>query len=97
MKYAYMIFWTLRDYKFEQMMKLPKEEREKVWKARLEKQSSMLKENGVKLDYWGPAWGAEHDYVTVVKSDKAWDEMNTILGQWNDDWVKTKTIAVSVM
>ena len=55
-----------------------------------------MKKFGVELDYWGPAWGAEHDYVTVVKSDKAWDEMGSFIGQWNEGWVKTKTIAVTI-
>ena len=96
MKYAYMIFWTMRDYQFEKMMNLTQESREKAWKAKQEKQSTLLKKNGVEIDFWGPAWGTEHDYVTVVKSDKAWDEMNTIIGQWNDNWVKTQTIAVSI-
>ncbi len=87
----------MRDYQYEKMMGLPVKEREKTWKEKLGKQVDLLKKKGVELDFYGPAWGSEHDYVTVIKTDKAWDEMNSIIGEWNDDWFKTQTYSVSMM
>ena len=56
-----------------------------------------MKKHGFELDYWGPAWGADHDYVTVVKSDKAPEDLGAFMTDWNGGWVKTKTTVLSII
>jgi hypothetical protein len=97
MKYAYMIFWTMRPHKYEWWTTLSQEERQKKQAERQKKQAEAMKKHGFELDYWGPAWGADHDYVTVVKSDKAPEDLGAFMTEWNGGWIKTKTTVVSII
>ena len=94
MKYAYIIHWTMRPHKFEWWSGLSAEERADKMAKRQKDQEEAMKKHGFKLDFWGPAWGADHDYVTVLKSDKAWDEMSSFMPEFNQGWIKTKCARV---
>ena len=96
MKYAYLIHWTMRPHKFEWYTSLTPEERQKKRAEKMKKQAEVMKKHGFELDFWGPAWGADHDYITVLKSDKALEDLGAFMTDWNGGWYKTKTLTVSI-
>jgi len=96
MKYAYLIHWTMRPHKSEWWSGLSQEDRQKERAEMLKRQAKAIKKHEFELDFWGPAWGAEHDYITVLKTDKALEDLGAFMTDWNGGWYKTKTLTVSI-